>query len=495
MTATAAPNHPESAADPVVVVGAGPTGLMLACELALAKVRTVVLDRRTEPAEHAPGQAVNAAVMQLLDQRGLGDRLRGQGMPLPGAHFSLIWLRPELLDPQPVRGLLVPQNRLEALLEQRARELGVELRRGQEVTGLDTGTGDGPVTLRLRGADGREGELTASYLVGADGTESAVRRLAGIPFPGSGWTVEGSVGDVEVDFAQLAPNHLGAHYVDSGGVYSGAPAGPDLLRVITTGLGPAAGSDGPVGLPELQADIKELTGRELPARELRWAERFTSVSGNAERYRHDRVLLAGDAAHSFFPLGGLRLSTCLQDAVNLGWKLAAQVNGWAPPGLLDSYHDERHPEGERARAALDAQLALMEPPGRTAGVRALVTRLAGLEEVNRHLVELVTGIDVRYAVTAPGADDGQDTHPLIGRRIPDAAPLPHDGRGLLLVPEGADGLPLTDLAAGWADRVATAVAPDGVPAPALVRPDGHVVWTTGAGEPAAALARWFGEPR
>ncbi|MFE5486871.1 FAD-dependent monooxygenase [Streptomyces sp. NPDC056527] len=476
--------------DPVIVVGAGPTGLMLACELGLAGAPVVVVERRDSPDPRSPGQAVNAAVMELLAQRGLANELREAGLPLPGAHFSLLWLRPEELSgPQRVGGgLLVPQSKLAEVLERRARALGVDIRRGQEVTELRQSADS--VTLRLRSADG-ESTLRGSYVVAADGAGSTVRSLAGIGFPGSGWTVSGIVGDVEADFSELAVNHLGAHYTASGGVYSGAPAGPGVLRVITTLFGdePAAGA-GPVAAEELQGEIEALTGHRLPAREVAWAERFTSVSGNAERYRAGRVFLAGDAAHSFYPLGGLRLSTCLQDAVNLGWKLAADLAGWAPPGLLDTYHAERHPEGERARLALDAQLALMHPAARAAGARSLVAELARFQDVNRYLVELVTGVDLRYRLGGPSAD-----HEL-GGRVPAAAPLLHDGRGLLLLAEGGSGGAFASTAAGWADRVGIAAVPeDAGTGSVLLRPDGHVVWAEGSGELETALKEWFGAPR
>jgi 2-polyprenyl-6-methoxyphenol hydroxylase-like FAD-dependent oxidoreductase len=472
--------------DPVIVVGAGPTGLLLAAELALAGVPTVVLDRDEAPAPHSPGQAVNSAVMEILDQRGLADELREAALPLPGAHFSLLWLRPEELPgPPAARGLLVPQSRLEDVLRRRAEELGVEIRRGTQV--VDLGRFADSVSVRVRTADGEQ-LLRGSYVVGADGADSTVRKLAGIGFPGSGWTVSGTVGDIEADFADLSVQHLGAHYMGSGGIYSGAPAGPATLRVITTTFAEDGSPGTPVSLDRFQADIEELTGRKLPARRLLWAERFTSVSGNAERYRLGRVLLAGDAAHSFYPLGGLRLSTCLQDAVNLGWKLAADLAGWAPPGLLDTYHAERHPEGERARLALDAQLALMHPAAGAAGIRALFNELTRLDQVNEYLVKLVTGTDVRYLVEdageIPGAAD------LLGHRLPGTAPLLRAGRGVLIAPSTR-----AHAAAGWADRVDTVDPTAAGTAPALLRPDGYVVWAEGAGDLERALKQWFGAPR
>ncbi|MER7952991.1 FAD-dependent monooxygenase [Streptomyces sp. NPDC096079] len=489
--------------DPVIVVGAGPTGLMLACELGLAGAPVVVLDRRDAPDPHAPGQAVNAGVIALLEQRGLADALRASGLPLPGAHFSLLWLHPEELTadrPEVGTGLLVAQPRLTEVLEQRARELGVDIRRGHEVTELRQSPGH--VTLKLRTSAG-DSTLRGSYVVAADGAGSTVRRLAGIDFPGSGWTVSGIVGDVAADFSELAVHHLGAHYLPAGGVYSGAPAGPGVLRVITTVFGATPSTpSGPVAAEELQGEVEHLTGQPLPAREVLWARRFTSHSGNAERYRSGRVFLAGDAAHSFYPLGGLRLSTCLQDAVNLGWKLAADLAGWAPPGLLDTYHAERHPEGERARLALDAQLALMHPAARTAGARSLVADLARFDDVNRYLVELVTGVDLRYRLGTDGASGSVTPDPALGGRVPGAAPLLHDGGGLLLLGssegdgEQGEGGAHARTAAAWADRVgvAPALAADATRS-VLLRPDGHVVWAEGSGSLETALKNWFGAPR
>jgi 2-polyprenyl-6-methoxyphenol hydroxylase-like FAD-dependent oxidoreductase len=491
--------------DPVIVVGSGPTGLMLACELGLAGVPVVVIDRREAPDSHSPGQAVNAAVIELLDQRGLADELRESGLPLPGAHFSLLWLRPELLPgPQPARGLLVPQPRLEAVLERRARELGVDIRRGQELTDLRQSADS--VSVRLRTAEG-EHHLRGSYVVAADGTRSTVRELAGIGFPGSGWSVSGTVGDVEADFSTLAVSHLGAHYVGSGGVYSGAPAGPDVLRVITTSFAEVSTGGEPVALEQLQADVHALTGRELPARRLLWAERFTSVSGNAERYREGRVFLAGDAAHSFFPLGGLRLSTCLQDAVNLGWKLAQVVKGTSPESLLDTYHAERHPVGARVLRTTMAQTALQRPDDRLEALRDSVTELLSMDEPRVRFGAMMSGLDIRY--------DLREGHPLLGRRMPDldlvtadgpvrVFTLLHEARPVLLnlgEPGGFDIGP-------WTDRVQRLDAQyDGTwelpafgevtaPPAVLIRPDGYVAWVGEPAEPGLgeALTTWFGSP-
>ncbi|NUU20359.1 MAG: hypothetical protein HOV68_02415 [Streptomycetaceae bacterium] len=483
--------------EPVVIIGAGPTGLLLAIELALAGVRPVVLDRKDAPPPHSPGQAINVSTVELLDQRGLMDGLRDKGLPLPGAHFSLVWLAPDKLDAPEDRhdsSLLVPQSAVEARLAERVAELGVEVRRGYELTGL--AQGDNGVVLQVAGPDGAY-ELHSTYLVGADGDDSTVRRLAGIGLPGSDWSFSGIVGDVRLDFGTLDPSHFGARYADVGGMYSGTPVGPDTLRVIVTEFGDEPwSSDDPVPPNELLTGVERLTGKALPSDQVLWASRFISRSGNAERYRHGRVFLAGDAAHTFFPLGGLRIGTSAQDAVNLGWKLAAELNGWAPPGLLDTYQAERRPEGERARIALDAQLALAHPPTRVAGIRAVFTELAAQPDVNRRLVRQVTGVDVRH----PFAESGVADHPLLGARLPlvaDIQRLLHPAKGVL-IDFSAGAVDLT-AAKPWAERVDSAsLAPvDGIDARALLlRPDGHVawVWSAEADDLSTALKTWFGAP-
>ncbi len=492
---------------PVLVIGAGPAGLAVAGELALAGVGAVVIDRLAAPDPHAPGQAINVSTVELLDERGLVDGLRATTMALPGAHFSLLWLRPDGLAESHPHGLMAPQALVEAALAERLAGSAVEVRRGHLLTGLrQDATG---VTARLRGPDG-EYDLRGSYLVGADGEDSTVRRLAGIGFPGNGWSFSGIVGDIGTDFATLPQVHLGARFSEAGGMYSGSPAGPGVLRIITAATDSAQRTgSGPATLDELQSEVARLTGHLLPARALLWAERFTSTTGNAERYRDGRVFLVGDAAHTFFPLGGLRLNTAVHDALNLGWKLAAELRGWAPPGLLDSYHAERHPVGARAGRVLDAQLALAHPPERVAPLRDLFAELVGYDDVNRHLLELVTGVDVRYPLDGAGAG-----HPLLGRRLPHLPLVTADGtdtgvaalqrraRGVLLH-LASDGAVHQDAVRGWSDRVDTvAVRPSEEllaatgGAAVLLRPDGHIAWAGAGGGPslADALKSWFGAP-
>jgi 2-polyprenyl-6-methoxyphenol hydroxylase-like FAD-dependent oxidoreductase len=499
----------------VVIAGAGPTGLMLAYELGLAGVDVVVLDRLAEPGTFSPGIAVNPAAVELLDQRGLLDPLREETMAFPAAHFALLWLDPSALgDPHGPHGpremsLLLDQARLERHLRERAVARGADIRTGHEVIGLDQ-DGSG-VVVRVRSTAGDE-EIRCRYLVGCDGAASTVRRLAGIGFPGTDSRFLGLVGDVEVDMDLVAEGQIGAYRSPQGGVYSAAPIRQGTLRVFTAefDVDPPIGGPPPT-LAELQASVERLTGTELKADGVHWLSRYGNPTRNAERYRQDRVFLAGDAAHVFFALGGVRLNACLQDAVNLGWKLAADIHGWAPPALLDSYHAERHPVGQRLCTSVAAQVALLRPGEGVAELREIFAELIEFGEVNRHLLELVTGLDVRYPV-ARGKP-----HPLLGRRLPRVsletatgtvtpAQTLHAGRGVLLDVSGG-GAKLGDVT-GWADRVDVVSATwadqadqaSAIDAAALLlRPDGQVAWVDPSGTDEAglisALTTWFGQPR
>jgi 2-polyprenyl-6-methoxyphenol hydroxylase-like FAD-dependent oxidoreductase len=492
----------------VVIVGAGPSGLMLACELGLAGVHVIVLERRPAPDDRSPGMAINMCSAELLDQRGLLDPLRSGTFPLPAAHFSLFWMDLDALDRPHEDSIAVPQSRVERLLEDRAAALGADVRRGHEVAGIEQLTDGVAVSVRS-GPTGYR--ITCDYLVGCDGEDSTVRKLAGIGFPGSAEPgFSGIIGDVEMDMSDLADGQLGAFYYPVGGIYTAGPLEPGALRVSTVELG-AAPPDRhvPVTLDELRETIRRVTGTDLKAARARWLSRWSDCDGHADRYRDGRVFLAGDAAHVYFPLGGLRLNTAMHDAVNLGWKLAAQLQGWASAGLLDTYEAERYPVNRQAQVNAQAQLALMHPPRQVAPLREVFGELLGFREVSRHLTEVVTGLDVCYAM-GPGGPE----HPLLGRRLPpvplatrrgpaSTAQIMHAGRGVLLdLREGRCGL--GDVS-GWADRVDVVTAgpsPDIDAAAVLIRPDGHVAWAAPDADVApdqaeglrAALARWFGAP-
>lgn len=314
-----------------------------------------------------------------------------------------------------------------------------------------------------------------------------------------------------MDFNDLAEGQLGAFCYPDGGIYTGVPFEQGTLRVVTAEFNtqPPCG-DEPAALDELVTHVERITGTTLKATGARWLTRYRNPTRNAERYGAGRVFLAGDAAHMFYPLGGLRLNACLQDAANLGWKLAGTIHGWAPPGLLDTYHDERFPVGQRYCRAAAAQLALMQPSDGGPELREIFGELLRFDDVNSHLLELVAGLDVRYLADDRGAATGSGTHPLLGRRVPNvpittadgrttAAAALRSGRGVVLDLSGGTA----DLAcvAGWADRVNVVAAEptDALEAAALlIRPDGHVAWaaTTAADTEGLrmALRTWFGSP-
>jgi 2-polyprenyl-6-methoxyphenol hydroxylase-like FAD-dependent oxidoreductase len=483
----------------VVIAGGGPTGLMLACELRLAGLSPVVLERLTEPTGLSKALALVGRSVDVLDYRGLLDRFRARAaVAIPGAaHFALIPLDLSKLGDLGLRGVFIQQAATEEILRGYARELDVEIRVGCELTAMHQDA-DG-VDVEYDGPQGR-GRLRARFLVGCDGGASTVRKQAGIDFPGLPPTVLLRLGDVTLE-GDLTPDQILDVLVPL------IPLGAGFYRVITTEPYPAEfDRDAPMTLDELRASIRRVNGRDLPIGGTRWVSRFTDSSRQAAHYRAGRVLLAGDAAHIHLPAGGPGLNTGLLDAVNLGWKLAAEVRGWAPPRLLDSYHTERHADGERVLLHTRAQGALMgaAADGRVAALREVLRQLLQYEQPLRHLVSLMYGLDTRY-------DTGTDNPPPIaGQWAPDLALTTPDGastvaellrqaRGVLLDLTGngslaGDGQP-------WKDRVniitATCAAP---PAAALlIRPDGYIAWAASAGGQdnqglRQALTTWFGAP-
>ncbi|MEV5310970.1 MULTISPECIES: rifampin monooxygenase [unclassified Streptomyces] len=468
----------------VIVVGGGPTGLMLAAELRLHDVRVVVLEKLTEPALASRGQGLHARSVEMMDQRGLLDRFLAVSEKFQvGSLFGGVakpW--PDRLDTAHPYGLATPQPVTERLLDERARELGTEILRGAEVVGLSQDE-DG-VTVEL--ADGTR--LRSRYAVGCDGGRSLVRGQLGVGFPGEPARVETLLGDMELteDPAKVAAVVAEVRKTQ---LRFGVIANKDgSHRLVVPAEGVSEDRGVPPTLEEFKRRLRAVAGTDFGAHSPRWLSRFGDATRQAERYRVGRVLLAGDAAHIHPPTGGQGLNLGIQDAFNLGWKLAAEVNGWAPEGLLDTYHAERHPVGARVLENTRAQMTLLgTDPGATA-LRGLFSRLLDFEEVNRYVTGMITAVDVRY--------DLGDGHELLGRRLRDVGlkrgrlyELMHDGRGLLLDQTGR--LSVT----GWADRVDHVVdVSEELDAPAvLLRPDGHVVW---AGEDQRDLLdhlpRWFG---
>ncbi|MET9013200.1 rifampin monooxygenase [Streptomyces olivaceoviridis] len=471
----------------VLVVGGGPTGLMLACELRLHDVHVVVLEKLTEPTQQSRGRGLHARSVEIMDQRGLLDRFlaAGEKFRVGGLFGGVMKPWPERLDTAHPYGLAVSQQATERLLNERALQAGAEIRRGQEVVGLSQDA-DG-VTAEL--ADGTR--LRSRYLVGCDGGRSTVRKLLGVGFPGEPSRIETLLGDMEVteDPATIAAVVAEVRKTQLRfGAIPDVDGNKGVYRIGVPADGVAEDRTTAPTLEELTARLRAVAGTDFGAHSPRWLSRFGDATRQAERYRVGRVLLAGDAAHIHPPTGGQGLNLGVQDAFNLGWKLAAEVAGWAPEGLLDSYHAERHPVGAAVLDNTRAQMTLLgTDPGATA-LRELFGRLMDFEEVNRYVTGIITAVDVRY--------DLGDGHDLLGRRLRDVQlkrgrlyGLMHGGRGLLLDQTGRLS------AAGWTDRVDhVADVSEELEVPAvLLRPDGHVAWV---GEDQRDLhehlSRWFG---
>jgi 2-polyprenyl-6-methoxyphenol hydroxylase-like FAD-dependent oxidoreductase len=469
----------EALPDPsVLIVGGGPTGLMLACELGLVGIPTVLVDKSPGPRLDAPGIAINIGTAELLAQRDWLDPIRAVGTVLPAAHFALVGLDPTVRAAERENAYLVPQSAVERVLAERAVSLGAVLRRGTELVDL-TQDADG-VTARLRGPDGAY-ELRARYLVGADGPDGPVGPLAGIGASETEIPSYGLVGDLRADFAKLPAELFGVHrHPGNGGFYTGAPAGNGLLRFMTAEFGARADAAGPLETAELVAGLRRVTGAELPsAAEVVWAQRYRQRTRLAERYREGRVFLAGDAAHVFPALGGARINTGVEDAVNLSWKLSAVLRGTLPETILDTYQRERQPVAVAAADSTAAQLALGAPAPGVAQLRELFAALVGLPQVNDYLVDMVTGLDARYP-----EPDGTDPDSVVGTLLSPArlktlgggevAEALRQGRGALTYtePEWLDAVGATDSVCGLALVQVSDLDSPGTRL--LIRPDGRV---------------------
>jgi bifunctional hydroxylase/dehydrase len=478
----------------VIVVGAGPAGLMLAGELRLAGVSVVLVDRLEQPMQQSRALGFSARTIEEFGQRGLLPAFGEMGV-IPLGHFGGMPLDYTIVEGGNfgVRG--VPQSLTEGILAEWAGRLGVTARRGHELTGLEAGE-DG-VAVELATPDGPQ-RLTARYVVGCDGGRSAVRRLAGIDFPGTSATIEMKMADVAGVPLRLRPTGE----VGTAGMVVVLPLGPNAIRVVVfeRDAGVRATHEAPT-FDEVADAFERVSGESLRGGTPLWTSFFTDASKLAAEYRRGRVFLAGDAAHIHLPIGAQGISAGVGDAVNLGWKLAAELKGHAPEGLLDTYHTERQPVGARIVANTLVQRSLYLGGPEMQPHREVFAELMQLDEVRRHLVGMVTGLDIRYEV-------GPGDHPLLGRRLPDQEllvgeqktstyELLHKGRPLLLALH--DNPALIEIAGGWYDRVdtVTATRPDPeVPAASLlVRPDGYVAWASADGSAQGlsdALGRWFG---
>ncbi|MGQ4719185.1 SDR family oxidoreductase [Streptomyces anulatus] len=486
----------------VVVVGAGPVGLFLAGELRLAGADVVVLEQLTAPTTESRASTLHARTMEILDSRGLLAPL-GDIPNEPMGHFGGIPL--DLTLPSPYAGQWkVQQTRIEELLAQWAKDLGADIRRGHEVTAL-TATGD-YAEAEVRTAAGATEFFRAKCVVGCDGENSAVRRLGGFGFPGA----DGGRELLRADVADIDIPNRRFERLDGGlAISARRPDGVTRVMVHEFGAVPRGGRP---EFGDVVDTFKRVTGDDISGGTPLWVNSFGDASRQADSYRDHRFFLAGDAAHQQMPIGGQALNLGLQDAVNLGWKLAAQVAGRGPDGLLDSYHGERHAVGRKVLSNIRTQALLLLGSAEVEPVRQVLAELiADSENVRSHLAGAIAGLDVRY-------DVGPGEHPLLGRRLPHwqlttdegavtstAALRP--GRGVLLLLPG-DGPRHQDrheelrcAAAPWADLVRTVTAGSctGGEAPdtgaLLVRPDGYVVWADTPGtDLEQALRRWFEAP-
>ncbi|UQX05438.1 FAD-dependent monooxygenase [Streptomyces sp. RerS4] len=485
----------------VIVVGAGPAGLMLAGELRLAGVKTIVLERLAERTGESRGLGFTARTMEVFDQRGLLPRF-GDVETSPVGHFGGLPVDFGVLDGAHQAAKTVPQSKTEEVLEAWALELGADLRRGHEVVKVL----DGPdaVAVEVKGPNGVQ-TLRAPYLVGCDGGRSTIRKAAGFDFPGTAATLEMFIADVKG--LDLDPAMTGSTY--SGGMVMVGPLPDGVTRLVLCERGnpPKRRTTAP-GYDEVVAGWKRVTGQDISAGEPIWVTAFGNATRQISEYRRGRVLLAGDAAHIHLPAGGQGMNTSVQDAVNLGWKLASVVRGKAPEALLDTYHEERHPVGRRLLMNTRAQGLLLLSGSEVQPLRDVLTELIRYEDVSRHLAGMVSGLEIRYEL-----DGGR--HPLLGRRMPhlelagadfkaSVPDLLHAGRGVLL--DLTDNEVLRRRAAGWTDRVDIVTAePHGLRADSplagttavLLRPDGHVAWAAPGshGDLPMALERWFGPAR
>ncbi|MEU2249797.1 SDR family oxidoreductase [Streptomyces sp. NPDC019224] len=477
----------------VIVVGAGPVGLFLAGELRLAGADVVVLERLTAPTTESRASTLHARTMELLDARGLLEQL-GDLPSEPKGHFGGIPLDLTLPSPWPGQWK-VPQTRIEELLGQWAADLGADIRRGHEVTGL-TVTGE-YAEAEVRTTEGTTEFFRAAYIVGCDGENSAVRRLGGFAFPGAGAQRELLRADVAgIDIPGRRFQRL------AGGMAVAARRPDGVTRVMVHESG-AAPRDTQPDFADVVDAWKRVTGEDISGGTPLWVNSFDDASRQAGTYRDGRLLLAGDAAHQQMPIGGQALNLGLQDAANLGWKLAAQVLSGGFEELLDSYDAERRAVGRRVLSNIRTQALLLLGAGEVDATREVFAELIDeSENVRTHLAGMISGLDIRY-------DVGPGRHPLLGRRLPrerlvtgdgevTTAELLRRGRGLLLIAPAAAARQeeLRRTAAPWAPLVRTVTAQTAPFTDALlVRPDGYVVWgdTPGA-DPTQALTRWFGDP-
>jgi 2-polyprenyl-6-methoxyphenol hydroxylase-like FAD-dependent oxidoreductase len=491
----------------VVIAGGGPTGLMLAGELALAGVDVAIVERRgSQDLAGSRAGGLSSRTIEVFDQRGIADRFLSEGQVFQVAGFAMTRLDISDFPTRHNYGLALWQNHIERIMAGWVDELGVKIYRAREVTGFtqdDTG-----VDVEL--SDGQS--LRAEYLVGCDGGRSLVRKAAGIEFPG--WDPTTSNLLAEVEMAEKPP--LGIHRTALG-VHSFGRVEYEIRdgEIVYKDVGPVrvmvpehdVGRTTEPTLRDLSEALIAVCGTDYGIHSPTWISRFTDTTRQAAVYRDRRVLLAGDAAHVHSPVGGQGLNTGVQDAVNLGWKLAQVVKRTSKERLLDTYNAERHPVGARVLRNTMAQTALMRVDDRTEALRDTVSELLSMDEPRKRFAAMMSGLGIHYDL-GPG-------HPLLGRRMPDldlvtadgpvrVFTLLHDARPVLLNLGEPGGFEITP----WADRVQVidakyegtwelpAIGAVTAPTAVLIRPDGYVAWVGDATRLglADALTTWFGPP-
>ena len=484
----------------VVVVGAGPTGLMLAGDLARAGVGCTVLERRAEETNLTRAFAVHARTLEMLDARGLADDLVATGTRVGALRlFGKLEVNLSRLPTKFPYVLVTPQYQTERVLEERASALGVQIVRGAEV--VDLRQDDDGVELDVQHEDGTSGTQRAMYAVGADGVRSKVRQALGLPFPGHSAIQSVMLADVRL--GEAPEDVLTVDAARDGFVFI-APFGDGWYRVIAWDRRRELPDDASLELEEIREITRRVLGTDYGMHDPRWMSRFHSDERQVPHYRIGRVFLAGDAAHVHSPAGGQGMNTGLQDAANLGWKLAAALQGWAPDGLLESYNAERYPVGRAVLRGSGALLRLTLAQSRaTRAVRWLLANVFGRFGSPPAVVSrAVSGIGISYA--APRGE-----HRLAGRRAPDVRlasgeagqtrlyEILRGGRFVLLTPAGAGAA----IGRRWTGRVDLATPADATLPMVLVRPDGYVAWATDETAPASrdaalrkALTRWCGQP-
>jgi 3-(3-hydroxy-phenyl)propionate hydroxylase len=475
----------------VVIAGGGPTGMMLAAELALAGIDVAIVERRaSQELDGSRSGGLHSRTIEALDQRGIADRFLAEGEAMQVQAFAGIPLDISDFPTRHNYGLALWQSHFERILAGWVNELGVPIARNREVTGFaqdDTG-----VDVEL--SDGQS--LRTDYLVGCDGGRSVIRNAAGIEFPGWDPSTSWLIAEVEMD----EEPEIGMR--EGGGI---GQADGGRVRVVLTEQRLEHSSE--PTLKDVSEALIVVDGTDYGVHSPTWISRFTDMTRQAASYRKGRVLLAGDAAHVHPPQGGQGLNTGVQDAVNLGWKLAQVVNDTSPDGLLDTYHAERHPVGARVQHNTMAQVALRGTDERTGALRDTMTELLSMDEPRKRFAAMLSGLDIHY--------DLGEGHPLLGRRMPDldlvtadgplrVFTLLHDAKPVLLNLSELGAFDITP----WDDRVQTVDAEyvglwelpvlGAVTAPtaALIRPDGYVAWTGDGTDRGLrdALTAWFGTP-